>query len=126
MRGALDAAAGHPVEIIADVVGGARSEHVGGPPTSLRLAVGDALILDVIPRHRGYWGDSCSTLLLGEHMGVRDAHARALDALRRGVAAGAGAGVIAGELSTRSCALGSTTRITQVTESAPASSRSRT
>jgi Xaa-Pro dipeptidase len=62
----LEAAAGTRLPILADLVGGARTAEIGGLPTSYRLQAGDPLILDVVPRLEGYWGDNAATYFAGQ------------------------------------------------------------
>jgi Xaa-Pro dipeptidase len=96
VRGAMETAAGSRVPAVADLVSGPRTEEVGGPPGPRTLTDGDLVICDLVPRLDGYWGDSCSTIALGEpssgarekHRRSREALARGLDAVRPGVRAG--------------------------------------
>ena len=66
VRSAMEAQEGGRVPIIADVVSGPRTALTGGPPSARKLAAGELLIVDLVPRHRGYWGDSCNTCCAGE------------------------------------------------------------
>jgi Xaa-Pro aminopeptidase len=63
---AMEAQEGGRVPIIADVVSGPRTALAGGPPSARKLEAGELLIVDLVPRHRGYWGDSCNTCCAGE------------------------------------------------------------
>ena len=79
---------------------------------------GDLAIVDLVPRLAGYFGDSCSTVAVGDVPAeVRSAHARCVEALERGLAALA-PGIVRAATSMRSCAPASTTRITPATASA--------
>jgi Xaa-Pro dipeptidase len=81
-RAAMEAAAGSRIAVLADLVTGARTAEVGGPPGERRIEEGDLLLVDLVPRVGGYWGDSCATIALGEpDETVRRAHAAALEAL---------------------------------------------
>ena len=72
--------------------------EAGGPPGPGIVREGDLAIVDLVPRLRGYFGDSCSTIATGEVPAqVRSAHARCNDALERGLAA-LRPGVRAGDL----------------------------
>jgi len=66
VRGAMEAQEGGRVPIIADVVSGPRTALTGGPPSARKLEAGELLIVDLVPRHLGYWGDSCNTCCAGE------------------------------------------------------------
>ena len=63
---AMEAHEGGRVPIIADVVSGPRTALTGGPPSARKLEAGELLIVDLVPRHRGYWGDSCNTRCVGD------------------------------------------------------------
>jgi Xaa-Pro dipeptidase len=68
--------------------------HLG--PGDRRLAAGDLVLLDFGARHRGYNADTTRMGVVGEpdaeqrkvHQAVLDAHDRAIEAIRSGVAAG--------------------------------------
>jgi len=66
LRQALEIREGGRVPIIADVVSGPRTALTGGPPSPRRFEAGELLIVDLVPRHLGYWGDSCNTCCAGE------------------------------------------------------------
>jgi Xaa-Pro aminopeptidase len=66
VRSAMEAQEGGRVPIIADVVSGPRTALTGGLPSARKLQAGELLIVDLVPRHRGYWGDSCNTCCAGE------------------------------------------------------------
>jgi Xaa-Pro aminopeptidase len=96
IRAAMEEAAGSRLPVLADLVSGPRTAHVGGPPSRRLLAAGDLVLCDLVPRVAGYWGDSCATFAVGEPAAAaRTAHARArealdvvLGAIRPGVRAG--------------------------------------
>jgi Xaa-Pro dipeptidase len=96
-RGAMDARAGEPLVVLADLVSGPRTADVGGPPTSRTVCDGDLVLCDLAPRHDGYWGDSCATVAVGEpsswavtaHRRVCEALEAAVAAVRPGLTAGA-------------------------------------
>jgi len=82
---AVEAAAGEPVEFDGDFVSGERSLLRGGPPTRRRPQPGDTFILDLFPTYRGYWADTCRTLVLGLPTPGQQALAeRVLEALAAG------------------------------------------
>ncbi len=79
-------------------VSGDRTADVGGSPSTRRLAEGDVVLCDLVPRVAGYWGDSCATFAIGEaSAAARTAHARATETLADVIAA-ISPGVTAGEL----------------------------
>lgn len=57
---------GGRVPIVADVVSGPRTALTGGAPSGRKLQAGELLLVDLAPRHHGYWGDSCNTCCIGE------------------------------------------------------------
>ncbi len=93
---AIEAAAGARTTVIADLLSGPRTEDIGGPPVPRALRSGELVLADIVPRHDGFWGDSCATWALGEppaaavemHAVAREALRIALDALRPGAVAG--------------------------------------
>jgi Xaa-Pro dipeptidase len=66
VRQAMEAQAGGRIPILADFVAGPRTAEVGGPPSTATIAPGDLLLVDLVPRVAGLWGDSCATFLDGE------------------------------------------------------------
>ncbi len=66
IRQGMESHAGGRVQILADVVSGSRTALAGGPPSVRKLEAGELLVVDLVPRHRGYWGDSCNTYCVGE------------------------------------------------------------
>jgi Xaa-Pro aminopeptidase len=92
IRATMERAAGSRIPVMADCVSGARTCDVGGPPSTRRMQEGDLVLVDLVPRVAGYWGDSCSTFALGEPpAAVREAHARAratLDELKAAIRPG--------------------------------------
>ncbi len=101
VRAAMEQAAGGRIPVLADLVSGARTRDVGGPPGARILQEGDLVLCDLVPRVAGYWGDSCSTFALGpQPTAVQEAHARARETLAEIVAAVRPA-AIAGDLDAR-------------------------
>lgn len=83
---AMESEAAARVPLLADVVTGKRTAEVGGPPSDRVIENGDLLLVDLVPRLGGYWGDSCATIALGDPPeAVARAHRAATDALRRGI-----------------------------------------
>jgi Xaa-Pro dipeptidase len=88
VQSAMEVAAGERLALLCDFVSGERTADVGGPPGPRKLADDDLAIVDLVPRLAGYFGDSCSTISLGEPPAVvRSAHVRCVEALERGLAA---------------------------------------
>lgn len=98
VRSAMETAAASRLPVLADLVTGPRTAEVGGPPTGRRTEEGDLMIVDLVPRVAGFWGDSCATIASDEPPAeVREAHERAREALEQAKAAirpGARAGEI--------------------------------
>jgi Xaa-Pro aminopeptidase len=96
IRAAIEAHVGGRTPVLADLVAGRRTAEVGGPPSQRPLESGDLVIVDLVPRVEGYWGDSCTTLALAEPPpAVARAHRAAiaaLEAARAAVVPGALAG----------------------------------
>lgn len=96
VRAAVERAAGARTPLLADLASGGRTGETGGPPGQRMLEEGDLVLCDLVPRQRGYWGDSCVTFAVGPaspsaremHRRVADALARGLDAIRAGLRAG--------------------------------------
>jgi len=87
-RAAMETAAGARLPVLADFVTGPRTGEIGGPPTDRMIEEGDLLLVDLVPRVGGYWGDSCATIATAEPPSdLREAHGRALEALERAKAA---------------------------------------
>ncbi len=98
IAGAMEAAAGERLPLLCDLVSGPRTADVGGFPGARVIEDGDLVICDLVPRIEGIYGDSCSTIAVGEPpAGARDAHARAVDMLEQLLAA-VRPGVRAGDL----------------------------
>jgi len=85
---AIEAAAGGRTTVMADLVTGPRTAEIGGPPGARRLAEGELVLVDLVPRRDGIWGDSCATWPLGEPPAAAvEMHAAAGRALEIGLAA---------------------------------------
>ena len=62
--------AGAPIEFGADLLVGERSALVCGPvavPGEHRAKNGDVVVADISVRHRGYWGDTARTFIVGDN-----------------------------------------------------------
>ncbi len=95
MKARLEADINQRLPLLADLVGGLRTAEVGGPPGAYVLQEGDPLILDMVPRLDGYWGDNAATYFVGEPSAElramytlsRDTLYRGIDAVKPGVKA---------------------------------------
>lgn len=66
IRRVVERFAGERVAIAGDCVSGVdRTAAVGGWPTNRTISEGEPVILDLAPRVKGYWGDSCSSVCIG-------------------------------------------------------------
>jgi Xaa-Pro dipeptidase len=98
VQGAMEAAAGERIALLADFVTGERTAEVGGFPGARRVRDGDLALVDIVPRLAGYFGDSCATFAIGDAPAeVHSTHARCCEALEQGLAALA-PGVRAGDV----------------------------
>jgi len=93
VRKEMEMIEGGRLQILADILSGPRTAAVGGPPSSRKIQDGDLVMADLVPRHRGYWGDSCNTCAIGEptpeqrraFSGISAALAKAIERVRPGV-----------------------------------------
>jgi Xaa-Pro aminopeptidase len=87
VHAATNEAAGGRTPILADLVSGERTAEGGGSPAGRRLAAGDPVLCDLVPRVGGYWGDSCATFTVAGEASpaLRAAPARVRAALARAV-----------------------------------------
>lgn len=92
---AMEQVAGTRLPILADLVSGVRTAGVGGNPGPFRIAEGDPVIADIVPRRQGYWGDTCNTCVVGEphkeqkrvFQGIESALYECIDRVRPGTRA---------------------------------------
>jgi Xaa-Pro aminopeptidase len=86
VRSAVEVEVGEPLnDFVVDLVGGARTAQIGGPPGSYELRPGDPVLVDLVFCLNGYWGDTANTFALGEASGdLRRIHQVVWDALRTG------------------------------------------
>jgi Xaa-Pro dipeptidase len=66
VKGRVELEAGCRVPVLVDLVAGARTGDVGGPPADYILQAGDPVMLDFVPRLDNYWGDNCAIWFVGE------------------------------------------------------------
>lgn len=66
MRTAMERAAGERCAMAGEYLSGIeRTSVLGLQPTERALETGDPIVCDLAPRVAGYWGDSCSSFLVG-------------------------------------------------------------
>ncbi len=88
MKAHLEADINQRLPVLADLVGGLRTAEVGGPPGAYVLQEGDPVILDMVPRLDGYWGDNAATYFVGEPSAqLRAMYDLSRDTLYRGIEA---------------------------------------
>jgi Xaa-Pro dipeptidase len=86
VRHAMESRAGARIPILADFIAGARTAEAGGPPSTATIGPGDLLLVDLVPRVGGMWGDSCSTFVdANPSTEQRRLHAAACAALELGL-----------------------------------------
>jgi Xaa-Pro aminopeptidase len=86
VRAVMETRAGARIPVLADLVSGVRSAGVGGAPGTRKIASSDLVLIDLVPRVAGVWGDSCATFLADEATAEqRAAHAAACAALELGL-----------------------------------------
>jgi Xaa-Pro dipeptidase len=97
VRLAMEQAEGQRMPVAGDLTSGIENTaRISGWPTDRVVAEGDPLLCDLAPRAKGYWGDSCNTVFVGEptkeFMRLHTTTQRALEVagevLRPGIAAG--------------------------------------
>ena len=66
VRKGMEIRAGGRLPVLADLVSGPRTAEIGGSPSSRVIQEGDLIISDLVPRRRGYCGDTCNTCVVGE------------------------------------------------------------
>lgn len=95
VKAAIEREAGERIPVLVDLLSGPRTDLVGKPPSSRRIRQDDLILTDLAPRRAGYWGDSCTTIAVGEpdaptkarYRLIRDVLERATEAIRPGVIA---------------------------------------
>lgn len=87
IHAAMEAEAGCRVPVLADLVSGPRTAQVGGPPSSRMLCQQDLVLVDLVVRRHGYWGDSCNSFAIGAPSELQQAlFERVLTALHEAIA----------------------------------------
>lgn len=86
LKANLEASLGSRMPVLVDLVGGVRTAEIGGLPGAYVLREGDPLILDIVPRVDGYWGDNTDTHSIGRRSPeLARLYTTVGDALRRGI-----------------------------------------
>lgn len=62
----MEASAGFRVPLMSDLSTGIGTNAGGGMPSNRVICKGDPLLSDFQPCLQGYWGDSCSTVIIGD------------------------------------------------------------
>jgi Xaa-Pro dipeptidase len=95
VKSKVELEAGCRVPVLVDLVAGARTGDIGGPPAGYTLKARDPVMLDFVPRLDNYWGDNCAIWFVGEPSAelkniygiVRGALQAGTEAIRPGVKA---------------------------------------
>jgi Xaa-Pro dipeptidase len=88
IKSALEIQAGGRLPVLADLVAGERTAEIGGLPGRTAIREGDPVIVDVVPRLDGYWGDNAGTHFAGEPSAeLKKMYAVVLATLRQGIEA---------------------------------------
>lgn len=66
VMGDMELAAGKRIPIMTDLIAGSRTFGGGGNPSMNKMQEGDLILSDLTPCLNGYWGDTCSTVILGK------------------------------------------------------------
>jgi Xaa-Pro aminopeptidase len=91
----METTAGSRVPMMTDLVSGAATATGGGNPTNKIIDRNDLVLTDLTPCLNGYWGDSCSTIVVGKptkeqtkiYTLVKEALEIGINAIRPGVQA---------------------------------------
>jgi Xaa-Pro dipeptidase len=65
VHGKMEKAVGSRVPLMSDLSTGTNTNSGGGMPTNRKIASGDLILSDFQACLQGYWGDSCSTIVVG-------------------------------------------------------------
>src|SRR5580704_3945756 len=107
VRAAMETTANERIAVAGDFLSGReRTAAVWGWPSARVLQTGDAVLADLAPRVGAYWGDSCSTVVLGSPSdgqmklfnAVREALELAVAEIRPGMSAAAAHRMIQGAI----------------------------
>jgi Xaa-Pro aminopeptidase len=67
----MEASVGYRIPLMSDLSCGAGTNSGGGMPTNRKIREGDLVLSDFQPCLNGYWGDSCSTIVIGRPTGIQ-------------------------------------------------------
>lgn len=103
---AMEARARTRLIVLGDCVAGQRTSAVGGIPGAYTIQENDPVLVDIVPRLDGYWGDICNVRFAGRpspelrkmYIAARDALHRTIAAVRPGVEARTLDGIARGAL----------------------------
>jgi len=88
VRWEIESAAGRRVPMMADLVSGTRTGEGGGNPSTRVMNPRDLVMSDLTPCLDGYWGDTCSTIVLGKPTaGQQELFNKIKDTLEMGIKA---------------------------------------
>jgi Xaa-Pro dipeptidase len=74
IRTEMEASVGTRVPIMLDLVSGARTEEGGGIPSNNIIRQGNLVLSDLTPCLKGYWGDTCNTVVIGKPTEIQYDH----------------------------------------------------
>jgi Xaa-Pro aminopeptidase len=88
VRGDMENVAGKRLPMMTDLVSGKRTFEGGGNPSSKKIEKGDLILSDLTPCLNGYWGDTCSTIAVGQPTQKQQDHFSLVkEALKLGISA---------------------------------------
>jgi Xaa-Pro dipeptidase len=101
VRLAMEAEEGTRLPVAGDLTSGIdNTARIGGFPTGRVIGERDPILCDLAPRARGYWGDSCNTIVIGEPPAGFDTLYRAAEAAVQTAVEQLRPGITMGELDT--------------------------
>ncbi|MEM3395591.1 MAG: Xaa-Pro peptidase family protein [Nitrososphaerota archaeon] len=86
VKAKIEEKVGARTPLLADMISGERTWEVSGHPSTRRLRRGELVICDLVPCVDGYWGDSCTTISVGEPSEEQKRlHEIVISALKKGI-----------------------------------------
>jgi Xaa-Pro dipeptidase len=67
----MEASVGYRIPLMSDLSCGEGTNSGGGMPTNRKIQSGDLILSDFQPCLNGYWGDSCSTMVIGRPTAIQ-------------------------------------------------------
>ena len=67
----MEASVGYRIPLMSDLSCGMGTNSGGGMPTNRKIQSGDLILSDFQPCLNGYWGDSCSTMVVGRPTAIQ-------------------------------------------------------